>query len=296
MNRLFTFGCSFTSYKWPTWADIISKEFDSFENWAQQGCGNQFIFNSLIECLVKNDLGPMDTVVIMWTNIAREDRYVKGHWLGAGSIYAQDRYSQEFVREFADERGYLIRDLAVIHAAKKLLEHYGVKHDFLSLVPITKVDEIEDMVIDRADEIITAYKDTLEYIKPSIYDLVFNGDFTSRPFLPRKDYEAVQEKYEQVAGEHWPSFDDFLLNDFSAVPDQVRGEIIDENKWGWRRLLSKYNRIDNHATPGEHLEYVDIVLPKFKITAETRAWIDDIDRDLRQGKNITWQTNKPNRW
>ena len=49
MSRLFTFGCSFTSYHWPTWADILGREYDYFENWGRSGGSNQFIFNSLIE-------------------------------------------------------------------------------------------------------------------------------------------------------------------------------------------------------------------------------------------------------
>jgi hypothetical protein len=46
MSRLFTFGCSFTNYRWSTWADCLAPEFDYFENWGQSGGGNHYIFNS----------------------------------------------------------------------------------------------------------------------------------------------------------------------------------------------------------------------------------------------------------
>ena len=46
-GRLFTFGCSMTKYYYPTWADILGKHWEYFENWAEPGGGNQFIFNSL---------------------------------------------------------------------------------------------------------------------------------------------------------------------------------------------------------------------------------------------------------
>ncbi len=40
--RLITFGCSFTDYSWPTWADIIARDLDcEYENWAIGGGGNQ---------------------------------------------------------------------------------------------------------------------------------------------------------------------------------------------------------------------------------------------------------------
>ena len=42
--RLIVFGCSFTDYAWPTWADIIAYDLGcEYENWAQGGGGNQQI-------------------------------------------------------------------------------------------------------------------------------------------------------------------------------------------------------------------------------------------------------------
>ena len=44
MKRLITFGCSFTDYSWPTWADIIALDREvEYENWAIGGGGNQQI-------------------------------------------------------------------------------------------------------------------------------------------------------------------------------------------------------------------------------------------------------------
>jgi len=36
-RRLFAFGCSFTQYKWPTWADILGKSFDLSYNLGKSG-------------------------------------------------------------------------------------------------------------------------------------------------------------------------------------------------------------------------------------------------------------------
>ena len=45
-SRFFAFGCSFTSYYWPTWADIIGQEFsDRYYNLAMCGAGNEFMFH-----------------------------------------------------------------------------------------------------------------------------------------------------------------------------------------------------------------------------------------------------------
>lgn len=62
MNRLFTFGCSFTNYMWPTWADILAIEFDSYRNWGRIGAGNHFIFYSLLECINRNEITADDAM------------------------------------------------------------------------------------------------------------------------------------------------------------------------------------------------------------------------------------------
>jgi hypothetical protein len=39
IQRLFTFGCSFTKNNYPTWADIAGTQFSYYQNWAQPGAG-----------------------------------------------------------------------------------------------------------------------------------------------------------------------------------------------------------------------------------------------------------------
>jgi hypothetical protein len=80
MNRLFTFGCSLTNYHYPTWADIIAENFDEYQNWGEEGAGNSFILNSLIECDQRNQLTSSDTVIILWSSIARIDYYQLNKW------------------------------------------------------------------------------------------------------------------------------------------------------------------------------------------------------------------------
>ena len=44
-KRVFAFGCSFTCYRWPTWADLIGKQCEGaeFRNYGKSGAGNLFI-------------------------------------------------------------------------------------------------------------------------------------------------------------------------------------------------------------------------------------------------------------
>jgi hypothetical protein len=185
-SRLFTFGCSFTQYFWPTWADILGREFQHFENWGKLGGGNQFIFNSLIECMLRNQLDTDDMVVIMWTNVTREDRYIKDAWATHGNVFTTQFYSPEFLHRYFDIKGCLIRDMAVIAAAKKLLELSNIPHIFLSMVPITNIDQYTVKSLDNVDDILSLHKDTISCIRPSIFEKVFDFDW-SRNKNPKGD-------------------------------------------------------------------------------------------------------------
>jgi hypothetical protein len=165
MTRLFTFGCSFTNYRWSTWADCLAPEFDWFENWGQSGGGNHYIFNSVMECDQRNKFGPDDTVVVCWSSIDREDRYVDGRWHTPGNAYfATNVYNPEYLKTHIDERGYLIRDLAYIKAVKTLLDSRpGVTWRFLSMVKIMAGPALDDDVSLHRD-VMRLYSDVLDHI------------------------------------------------------------------------------------------------------------------------------------
>lgn len=277
MTRLFTFGCSFTEYKWPTWADILGREFDYFENWGRTGAGNSFIFNSLIECAKRNNITKDDTVIIMWTSIAREDRWTSERgWITPGSIYNQSEYDRNFVKTFADPIGYLIRDLATISGTKQILESLGCQWQFLSMVPLNyyndSVDEFDNQLIINKN-VLELYKDDLLAIKPSVYEVVFNNDWYSRP-VPSTESET---EYNILKGNDWPSWQDFNANILTNISDKIKTEIKE-------KFFKKNIRMDTHPTPQEHLLYLDAL--NFAISASTRKWIKEYN-------NPNWKTTKP---
>lgn len=191
MKRLFTFGCSFTQYwRWPTWADALGQEFDFFENWGMCGAGNSLILYSLIECHQRHNITSDDTVYIMWTNTSREDRYVKDRWLANGNVYwwgENNKVLGEYVKTFACERGYLIRDLANITAAKELLEKWQCNWKFLSLAPLSATNGANNLggPIENSDQDVRdLYRSTLDSIAPSVYEVIFGQNWSSRPGLP----------------------------------------------------------------------------------------------------------------
>jgi len=276
-GRLFAFGCSFTNYDWATWADILGQEYNYYENWGLIAGGNQFIFNSLIECNQRNKFTQDDTIIIMWTNVAREDRYINGNWIRSGNIYTQKIYDEAFVKRFTDDRGYLIRDLATISAAFDLLTHWQVNFEFLSMVPINNGQYYKDTIpID--EDIRSLYQSTIDKIKPSIFETVFNYDWYSR---------FSKEEYLSLAGASWPLYEDFVTGSNGAesqVQDEVKNfrrtyllqdipeSIFDIFKWdNFKKRQGKIR--DTHARPIDYLDYLNIVLPEIELSQNTLDWV-----------------------
>jgi hypothetical protein len=297
MKRLFTFGCSFTQYHWPTWADILGQQFDEFQNWGLNGSGNYCIFNSLNECILRNNITEDDTVIIMWTNIMREDRYINNKWVTLGNIYTQQpsNTNKAIIKYLLDERGYLLRDLSFIHSSKKLLENIGAKHIFLSMVPINNTDQYSISITDNND-IIKLYNNTINSIRPSVYETIFNFNWYSRPFPPvnlTNHNKLCQEIYTSLAGSDWPSFNNFINKNFQGITQNIITEIS--------TVLSDISdklRMDLHPTPVEHLQYIETVMPEFIISNSTIQWTNLIDNLVRAEQTLSniWQTNLPNRF
>lgn len=164
MNKLFTFGCSYTSFNWWTWADILGDNANEFQNWGLTGGGNQFIFNSVYECNQRNQFTANDTVIVCWTGTTRMDWYKGGHWSSFGNVYTQPLFDRKLLDMFADERGFLLRDLAFVAAVRRLLEQTDVAWYFLSMLDFdSEHKDITDL-----------YRDSLNFVRPS-FETVLQG-------------------------------------------------------------------------------------------------------------------------
>ena len=196
-KRLLTFGCSFTQYSWPTWADILAKEFEEFCNWGCSGGGNQFIFHSIVESFHRDQINVHDTVIIMWSNIMREDRYIKGRWKTPGNIYTQKVYDNHFINSYIDIRGNYLRDCGLIFAADQILHNQGCKVVHLSMVPLTNYNQY-DLTVTEQTDIEILYQSTLNKIRPSVFETLFNFDWSSRPRVNNDPHPTPAEHMEII--------------------------------------------------------------------------------------------------
>jgi hypothetical protein len=122
-KRLFTFGCSFTSWYWPTWADIIAWDLDiPNENWGISGLGNVGIFHRLVECDVRNTFQKDDLIAIMWSHWNREDRYMDQFWQGVGNVFNNHLYGEKFIKKYWSFENDIIKNSTAMISANKMYD------------------------------------------------------------------------------------------------------------------------------------------------------------------------------
>ena len=275
-SRLFTFGCSITQYDWPTWADIAGSKFKTFENWGDKGAGNQFIFNSVIECDLKNKFTPNDNVVIMWSAPTRHDHFSVNKWGHTSGIFNTDNS----IAHCPD--GYWLTSLSFIYAIDQILKNRNISYKMVSWVDLSKIDsKFQGMF----EEIISK----ITYIKLSMTQ-------NKVPTLSCID-ELIAKLYNALRGPDWPSLDNLKNNSYSTTP-----EIEQEIKQFWQHLnndprvkISSTTQIDNHPLPSEHLVIAQKIFPDLQFDEDTIEWVNDLDKNLKAGQIISWNKNLPDK-
>jgi hypothetical protein len=162
MGRLFTFGCSFTKYIYPTWADFIGTQFESYQNWGKGGAGNFFISSQLFECNQINNINKDDTVLIMLSGYIRFDIINReSNFITSGNIYNQTFFDENFVyNKWSEEFGFYSTWLYVTSMIN-FLEKIGCKYKILNAFDIRQregdIHNFDDFSKPR-------FKNCLEYL------------------------------------------------------------------------------------------------------------------------------------
>lgn len=167
-KRVFALGCSFTGYRWPTWADIIGRSQcpgAEFFNLGRAGAGNPYIVTQLVQANNKFQFCETDLVMVMFTGFTREDRYINGNWVTPGNIFTQNFYPEDYVAKYSDPKGYAVRDIALMELAYTYLENLSA--DSLALLSVPP-----DFQSDDVADIIGLHGNFLRKMPTSLYDSV----------------------------------------------------------------------------------------------------------------------------
>lgn len=170
-----------TSYHWPTWADIISQEIPECYNYGQAGGGNLFISCQLTEANLRHKFSETDLVIVMWSGVSREDRYVNNRWLTPGNIYSQNYYNKEFVDTFIDSKGLLLRDLNLITMSKYMLDAIKANYFMLNMAPIVHLQGASQREITEVEELLALYSPILNDMTPDLLSIELGGVWPQHP-------------------------------------------------------------------------------------------------------------------
>ena len=189
-KRIFTFGCSFTNWHWPTWADIIAVQTDiPVYNGALYGIGNVGILHKIVEYDLTYAFKKQDLILVMWTGWSREDRYLDHQWTQHGNIFNNDFYDQHFIKKYWSWENDIIKNASAILLANK---SYRIASNYSAF-------EYADAEIGKdiryATDILKTYIDHLP--ESIVFDLGQNYRFNNKSLDGHPDIATQVKFYNQ---------------------------------------------------------------------------------------------------
>jgi hypothetical protein len=131
MGRIFTFGCSFTEYKWPTWADMILYGNEGY-NCGVSGGGFDSILYRLIETDRKFKLTTDDKIIIVFTTPLRWDLIINQQWSTHGQVTNSPHFVKYLDKLFSID-GLIYKSFYNIQLIDDFLKYRNLNYVFGSL-------------------------------------------------------------------------------------------------------------------------------------------------------------------
>lgn len=170
MSRCFAFGCSFTNWFYPTWADYIGYNFDEFYNFAQGGTSNTTQFQRFIEVDNLYKFRKEDVILFGLTSLNRYNFFLENQnketfLFGCGSLpknnvlfdthHKYKDYSDilKFVRDYfwKDKWGIYYTWLAV-NTIKRICESIGCKVYFIAGLDISIWEDKSQIITNEQEQ------------------------------------------------------------------------------------------------------------------------------------------------
>lgn len=132
-QRIFTFGCSFTNWVWPTWANILLYQNDGI-NFGYGGAGLEHTLHSIIECDRKYNFTENDIVIVMYTTPIRWDLILGDNtlkWICMGQTITSDYI--KYLDELYSIEGLIYKSLNNVLIIDNYLKNKNVKSYMTSI-------------------------------------------------------------------------------------------------------------------------------------------------------------------
>ena len=151
-HRCFIFGCSFTQYKWTTWANIMQAHLrvPTF-TFAQPGCCNTYIWLAFNKAVRDYNIGKKDLVLFAFTGFFRKS-YLNEDWTHKGDYGMvmefvdqekqeiqkkyecyTDQFSKEMHETILQPQGKVLQEFNILETITDKLTMLGCDWDFYSI-------------------------------------------------------------------------------------------------------------------------------------------------------------------
>lgn len=161
MKRIFTFGCSFTDYSWPTWADLILHKNKGL-NYGICGGGFEQIMNSLVQCDKDYKLTDTDQIIIVYPNLLRWDMPFYPNMLCVGNALTSPW--KDHLDVLYNLEGLTYKNLNLMVMIDNFLKQKKVHYRYSSILPLFEHPENYFLNVEFGDEI----KNHLDYVKRTV--------------------------------------------------------------------------------------------------------------------------------
>ena len=261
MGRIFTFGCSFTDYRWPTWADIILYGNEGY-NCAVTGGGFDSILYRLLEVDRKFKLTKEDKIIIVLTTPLRWDIIVNQSWSTHGQITSNPSFAKYENKLFSID-GLAYKSFNNLLLIQEFLERRNLNYVFGAITDLYKHlgNYFEDYNrVSETDELI-------KYVKSKVkIELIDFKNFISDPDTPW----VTTKVYKDNKSEYHPR----PLTHYRWVTDVLMKHMNIDLKITQDQLLEVEKHIDTLVYDDESFQIKDVFPEFFKKKLPIGLYID----------------------
>lgn len=250
-NRLFVFGCSLTSYNWPSWADYIGVNYKEYYNYGRAGASNTYILNKFIEANELHKINSNDTVLVMLTGYGRCS-FWNNTWSTVGDIvnYVEatgNPVMKHFLENLWNDGYGIYQSWVAIKTIKKILTLGNIPHRTMMGVDNSifyRLDFLNNNV-DKVKHMLDDINATLD-IKGSLTEWIhqhypneshYFEDIKESDGHPSLNLHMNYAKhyFSELLSEHSFALQDFWTKNFKSASRNLQGEFF------LNEFASKYN-------------------------------------------------------
>lgn len=223
-QRIFTFGCSFTEYFWPTWADMILYNNDGV-NYGMLGGGFEQIMSNLVQCDLDYELNSNDIVIIVFPNFLRWDLpfYPK---IGCVGNMITSHWSK-YINKFWSIDGIVYKNINLMYMIHTFLKNKNVTVKYSGIIDIYNYldDVLNDVNIDdRLIKHIDRIKKEINLLS-DFYTFLHNDN----KLLWKKTKKWKNDKWEDMhprPTEHYKWLNEILLPEVNVSINITNDDIL----------------------------------------------------------------------